>query len=673
MKRFVAAICCAAVFACAGEQTEKESDAIDPETEPASQSTPAIAAPPANTPTEITKRANEKFGASLPLDDESDFGDARRGFLAAIEDAVIEDENGRIVWDMRRFQFIKGDAPASVNPSLWRQAKLNNIHGLFEVVDGVYQVRGYDLSVMTVIRGETGWILIDPLLSKAPAAASLDLVNRTLGERPATAVLFTHSHGDHFGGVRGVVTDEDVAAGKVRLIAPEGFAESAVAENVIAGNAMARRAQFQFATQIVPGPTGPVDSGIGKALSSDAVGFMQPTETVTETGQRLTIDGVEFIFINAPDTEAPAEFMFYIPQYKALHTAELATGTMHNVLTLRGAKVRDALAWSKRIDDALTMFGDKADVVLSSHNWPTWGKEEGKSYLANQRDAYRWIHDQTMRLANQGYTMHEIADIIGEPDFMREDFSTRGYYGTVNHNSKATYQRYFGWWDGNPANLNPHPPEAQAKRMVDLAGGGVAMIKNAAKAYDEGDYRWVASIMNYLVFAEPDNELAKSFLAAAYEQLGFQSESSIWRNYYLTAAHELRNGTPRDNSINITNPDFVKAVPSADYFDALAIRVSPEKANKAFALNFEFDDTGEQFGVKVNDGVAVQKQALFDDDAITTIKLNRADLDDITLGRASFQSKLADGSIQVVGNPLEFGQFLLVHDQFNLWFNVVTP
>ena len=651
--------------ACSGADNSAAPQAISEDT--------AIVLPEPFVATEATRAANEAFGAKLPIADQADFEDARRGFIAAIDGGEITDADGNVIWDLARYQFLEGDAPATVNPSLWRQAKLNSIHGLFEVVDGIYQLRGYDLSVMTAIRGDAGWILIDPLLTREAAEAALALLQRELGPRPVTAVLFTHSHGDHFGGVRGVVSDEDVAAGRVRIVAPEGFAESAISENVLAGNAMVRRAAFQFGNELAAGPAGQVDSGIGKALSTGVVGFMQPTETVNETGARLVIDGVEFVFINAPDTEAPAEFMFYMPQFRALHTAELATGTMHNVLTLRGAKVRNALAWSKRLDDALSMFGDKSDVVLASHNWPTWGAENVRAYLRNQRDAYRFVHDQTLRLANAGYTMHEIADMIGEPEFMREDFSTRGYYGTVNHNAKATYQRYFGWWDGNPANLNPHPPEDEAKRFVELAGGGDAMLANASKAYDKGDYRWVATLMNHLVFAEPKNQKARAFLAGAYEQLGFQSESSIWRNYYLAAAMELRDGVKKDETVNIANRDFVTAIPSAEYFDALAVRVNPNKAERTHVVNFVFSDTGEVFGIRIENGIAVQKQAAHYDDASITVNLARADLDEITLGEATFQGKLARGSIKVDGNPLEFVQFLQTHDQFDLWFDVVTP
>ena len=658
----IAVLCALVLTSCGADNAPPTS--VDGET---------IVLPVPHEATEATRIANEAFGAKLPLSDQSDFVDAKRGFLASIDGGVIRDDDGNIVWDQERYGFLQGQAPATVNPSLWRQAELNTIHGLFEVVDGIYQLRGYDLAVMTVVRGETGWILIDPLMTRETSAASLKLLQETLGQRPVSAVLITHTHGDHFGGIRGVVSEEDFEAGRVRIIAPEGFTEHTVSENVIAGIAMSRRAGLQFGNNLPAGPTGQVDSGIGKALSSGVVGFMQPTESIAETGQVLTVDGIEFEFISAPNTEAPAEFMFYMPQFRALHVAELATATLHNVLTLRGAQVRDALAWSKRIDDALAMFGNKSDVVLASHNWPTWGADNVKTYLENQRDTYRFIHDQTMRLANAGYTMHEIAAEIGEPAFMQEDFSTRGYYGTVNHNSKATYQRYFGWWDGNPANLNPHPPEEQAKRYVALAGGADAMIKNADKAYKEGDYRWTATLMNHLVFADPKNKTARAFLAGAYEQLGYQSESSIWRNYYLAAAIELREDFERPNQVRIANRDFVKAIPTADYFDALAVRVNPEKAKRDHIVNFTFTDTNEIFGVRIAGGVTSHRVDGHYDDASIGVRLKRSDLDEITLGEATFQGKLARGAIRVDGNPLAFVQFLRSHDQLEPWFDVVTP
>ncbi len=623
--------------------------------------------------TGATARANANFGQGLPLADQSDFEDARRGYIASIEPGRITDEQGNVAWDASAYDFLQKEAPATVNPSLWRQAQLNAIHGLFEVVDGIYQVRGYDISVMTVIRGTKGWILVDPLLSQQTAAAALNLVQRSLGARPVSAVLFTHSHADHFGGARGVLTDQAIASGDVPIIAPAGFVEAAIAENILAGNAMARRASFQFGNILKPGPTGPVDTGIGSGLSHGNIGLVAPNDTVSRTGETRSIDGIEFVFVDARGTEAPAEFMFYLPQFGALHTAEVATGTMHNVLTFRGALVRDALAWAKRINDAIDLFADKSQVVMASHNWPTWGTENVRKYLEHQRDAYRYVHDQTLRLANNGLTMHEIAEQIGEPGFMREDFSVRGYYGTMNHNAKATYQRYFGWWDGVPANLNPHPPVAQAERYVKLAGGAQRMLDNAAQAYADGDYRWVATVMNHLVFAQPDHETARAYLAGAYEQLGYQAESGMWRNYYLTAAHELREGFDSSRKINLANRDFVNALPTSEYFDALAVRVNPEKTDGDSSVNFIFSDTGEKFGVRIADGVAIHSQDALFDEAGTTVTLARSDLDAIMLGDATFQGKIMSGAIDIDGNPLKLIGFLKSHDQFEYWFNVVTP
>lgn len=627
--------------------------------------------PPAGVVTEATRAANEAVAARLPLDDRGDFDRARRGFLASIEGGVIRNDKGEAVWDIARYGFLDGPAPASVNPSLWRQAQLNAVHGLFEVVDGLWQVRGYDLAVMSVIRGETGWIVVDPLLSRETAAAAMALVDDTLGARPVSAILFTHSHADHFGGVRALASEEDVASGRIRIVAPEGFAEHAVSENVLAGVAMSRRAGLQFGADLPAGPAGQVDSGIGKALSAGAVGFMAPTETVGESGARLVIDGVAFVFINAPGTEAPAEFMFHLPQLKALCVAELATNTMHNVLTLRGAPVRDALAWSKHLAEAIERFGEDIEVVFSTHGPPTWGRNEARAYLENHRDLYRYIHDQTLRLANSGATLHEIPALLEEPAFMARDFSVRGYYGTLGHNVRATYQRYFGWWDGVPANLNPHPPEELAKRYVALGGGAAKMVAAGAEAYEAGDYRWAATVFNHVVFAEPENEAARGWLAAAYEQLGFQAESAIWRNYYLAAARELREGVRPRSAAELANPDFVRAIATADYFDALAVRLNPERAFDV-TLNFVFTDSGETIAVTVRDGVASHRLRLVDG-AAATIVATRADFDDITLGRATFQGKLAAGAIRVEGDPMLFAGFLLAHDQFDRNFNVIEP
>jgi Alkyl sulfatase and related hydrolases len=436
-----------------------------------------------------TRAAQAELAKRLPLDDPQDFRNAERGKLAEIVGGLITGKDGKIIWDRRAYAFLDAEeAPDTVNPSLWRQARLNAVHGLFEVVPGkIWQVRGYDISVMTIIRGKSGWIIVDPLLSEETAAAGwklfADTVEAQSGKRPIKAVIFSHSHSDHFGGVGGIVSKEEVAREKIRIIAPHGFSEEATAENVLAGGAMGRRALYMFGAILAPGPTGQVDTGLGPKLSSGTIGYMEPTETVPATGASLTIDGLAFEFLDAGGTEAPAEFVFYIPAYKALHTTEVVTHNLHNILTLRGAQVRDALHWSKVIDAMLLKWGGSAEVAMASHHWPTWGAGAVSRLLSNQRGAYRYVHDRTLFLANQGATLHELADQTAEAPVQGADFSTRSYYGTLNHGMKATYQRYFGWWDGNPANFNPLPPEQSAPKYVALAGGA----DNAARRGRGGD------------------------------------------------------------------------------------------------------------------------------------------------------------------------------------------
>jgi alkyl sulfatase BDS1-like metallo-beta-lactamase superfamily hydrolase len=631
------------------------------------------AAPPAGVATEATRLANAQVAAALPLDDAADFQSATRGLLAQIPDGVIRGDDGHIVWDARAYAFLDLPAPATVNPSLWRHAQLDRIHGLFELQPGLYQLRGYDVSVMTLIKGATGWIVVDPLLSRETARAAFALAQQRLGERPIRAILFTHSHADHFGGVRGLVSEAQLAGG-VRIIAPEGFTREAVSENLLAGTAMSRRAAFQFGTTLTPGPAGQVGSGIGSALSRGTIGLIEPTEYVTGHTQTLTIDGVEFRFINTPGTEAPAEFIFYLPALRALCTAELATGTMHNLLTLRGAQVRDALAWSGYLDEALVAFGAEVELVFASHSWPTAGAEAARRYLAHQRDLYRYIHDQTLRLANLGYTPVEIAEQLAEPPFLKEDLSARGYYGTLNHNSKAVYQRYFGWWDGVPAHLYELPPEAAARKYVEFMGGPEETLAKARRSFAGGDYRWSATVLNHLVFADPENRAAREWLAASYEQLGFQAESAIWRNYYLVAAQELRHGLPATGDVQLGNADFLRAIPTGMLFDSLSVRFNPANAGTAgYVLNFEFPDRGERLCLMVGDGVAVPRMGCRSDEAAATATMDRGTLDEILLGGAKFADRAADGSVRIAGDPAAVSAYLAALDRFPYWFNVVTP
>jgi len=629
---------------------------------------------------EATRAAQAELAKRLPLDDPRDFDNASRGKIAEIADGLITGKDGRIVWDRRAYAFLDADkAPDTVNPSLWRQARLNAIHGLFEVVpDRIWQVRGYDLSVMTIIRGETGWIVVDPLLSEETAAAGwklfADTVEAKSGERPIRAVIFSHSHSDHFGGVGGIVTPEQVAKEKIRIIAPHGFSEEATAENVLAGGAMGRRALYMFGAILAPGPTGQVDTGLGPKLSSGTIGYMEPTETVPASGATLTVDGLEMDFMDAGGTEAPAEMVFYIPAYKALHTTEVVTHNLHNILTLRGAQVRDALHWSKVIDAMLLTWGGRAEVAMGSHHWPTWGAGEVETLLTHQRDAYRYVHDRTLFLANRGATLHELADQTAEAPVQARDFSTRDYYGTLNHDMKATYQRYFGWWDGNPANFNPLPPEQSAPKYVALAGGADTLLAAGQAAVAAGDYRWAAEILNKLVFAEPGNKDARAALASAYDQLGYQAESGAWRNYYLAAAASLRGTEVAAATSNGQSRSFVSAIPTPVFFDALATRFDAAKgAALAGVFQFVLPDSEETVAVVVGGGVEFPRYGVTDPVPTATITVDRGTLDDVMLGQAQFPALLQSGAIRIDGDRAAFLSWFALHPPADPRFNIVVP
>ena len=622
--------------------------------------------------TAATAAANAAVAERLPLEDHGDFEDAERGFVAAIQDDAIRGEAGNVVWSIPQFDFIEGDAPATVNPSLWRQSGLAAKHGLFEVADGIWQVRGYDLSVMSIIEGETGWIIVDPLTMKETAAAALKLVNDTLGERPVTGVLYTHSHVDHFGGARGVITEEEIEARNVPVIAPEGFTENAVSENLIAGNLMRRRAVLMFGNTIDRSSSTSVGAGLGPGIPNGTRTLVLPTEEVGGWGTVRVIDGVTFEFMDAGGTEAPAEFMFYLPQKRALCTAEVATATFHNVLTRRGAKVRDALKWSRVIDRALADYGDEADLVFASHHWPTWGQENVAGFLKSQRDIYRYVHDQTLRRANAGATMTEAAETIPEPEMSQSDFSTRGYYGTLNHNAKAVYQHYFGWWSGVPADYHALPRVETASRYVEAMGGLEAVIQRGAEAFEAGDYRWAAELFNQAVFAAPDNKTATDWLAAAYEQLGFQAESGAWRSYYLTAASELRNGLLTDGMASLGSAEFLGAVPTIGLFDAMASRYNPEKLSMdPFTVVFDFTDTGEVVSVEVGRDVVVPRLA--DGQGAARLTLTRADFNRLVLGEVTARDLIEAEALEVEGGMAAPAAFLGALDEQPLWFPVVTP
>jgi len=517
-------------------------------------------------PTAHTVKQNKAFSEKLALEDAQDFEDAGRGLIAVPDKLKIMGDDGEILRDMAEFAFLKAqEIPASVNPSLWRQARLNNIHGLFEVTPGIYQIRGFDISNMTIIAGENGWIIIDPLTTRETAAAAISFARENIGPKPITAIIYTHSHIDHFGGVLGVISAEEAARDDIHVIAPGGFMEEATSENIMAGTAMSRRAGYQFGKDLPVSARGYVDTGLGSRIPFGTYGILAPTVIVDHTPQEMIIDGVRFVFQFTPESEAPAELAFYLPDFKTYCGAEILTHNMHNLYTLRGTKTRDALKWSGYINEAMALFSE-AEIFFASHHWPIWGRERVRDFLEKQRDLYKYMHDQTLRLANNGYTPREIAEQIALPASLDKEFYNRGYYGTLSHNSKAVYQHYLGWYDGNPANLNPLPPEESAMYYVKYMGGADNILDMATRSFDEGDYRWVAEVLNHLIFAEPGNKKARRLLAKTYDQMGYQAESGVWRSVYLSAAYELRHGAP-EKGLNLSRArDLLQRMPPERFF-----------------------------------------------------------------------------------------------------------
>lgn len=635
------------------------------------------------TPSEITgsKTASEATVASnaavlkeLPSDDTLDFQDAIRGFIAPLPiNGVITSDDGRVVWDLSRFQFAEGQrAPATVNPSLWRQAQLLAIGGLFEVTRCIYQVRGVDLSNITFIEGKTGIVVMDPCTSVETAKAGLDLYRKHRGNRPIVAVVYTHSHIDHFGGVRGVVEEEEVKTGKVRVIAPEHFIEEAVSENVLAGNHMRRRAGYMFGKLVPPGPVGTVCSGLGLTIPSGVSTLIEPTDLITKTGQTLTIDGLTFEFLMAPGSEAPAEMHFYIPELGALTVAENANHTMHNLYTLRGAKVRDPRAWAGYLDQTIQLWGDKAEVLYGPHHWPTWGNARIVDHLKKQRDLYKYLNDQTLRLANHGYNMVEAAEMIDLPKELRQHWANRGTYGSVCHNVKAVWTYYLGYWDGNPARLQPIPPVEAGKKFTEYMGGASAVVRKARKDYEAGNYRWVAQVLDHVVSADPSNQEAKALLADALEQMGYQAESGPWRNFYLSGAKELREGVKKLSTPQTASPDIVRSLPIEMLLDYLAVRLNgPKSEGKNIVINVILSDSTQQYGLLLENAVLHTSKPIEQPDA--TLIIARTSLNDIILGQASLAEKLKSGDALVEGNKAQLDTLLSLLDTFEFWWNVSTP
>lgn len=621
-----------------------------------------------------TSKLNSALLASLPLADTQDFDDARRGFIATLQDPQIKAPDGRVIWDSREYAFLDQEAaPASVHPGLWRQARLNLNNGLYQVVDRIYQIRGFDIANMTIVEGDSGLIIIDPLTSIETAKAGLDLYYQHRPRKPVVAVVYTHSHADHFGGVRGVVDEADVQAGRVRIIAPSGFLEEAVSENVLAGNAMLRRAQYQFGLGLPRSDKGFVDAGLGKIAVGGTISLIAPTEIIEKAVDNRQVDGVDIVFQTTPGTEAPAEMHLYFPQFRTLNLAENATHTLHNLLPLRGAQVRDANSWAKYLNQALDQFGARSDVVIAQHNWPTWGTARVQSYLARQRDLYKYLHDQTLSLLNQGYTADEAAERLQLPASLQKDWATHGLYGSVKHNVKAIYQRYLGWYDANPANLDPLPKVQAAKKSVEYMGGAEAVIKRARKDLDNGEYRWAAQVLNLVVQANPENKEARELTARAFEQLGYQAESSTWRNAYLVGAKELRQGVPEGRGLQF-GEDFLKALSIDNVFDFLAIRVNPQRAEgKAGRINWVFTDINKRYVLNLENSALTFLADKNDPSADVTVTLDKPTLGAILAKRVSFQEAYVEGRVGVVGKAQVLAEVLGLLDPFPTTFPIVTP
>lgn len=634
-----------------------------------------LAQAPAKDATDLTRQSNQQWLQRLPFDDRADFDNARRGLLESVDQAVLN-ADGKTVWDLQRYAFLKGEAPATVNPSLWRIAQLNTIAGLFKVTDRIYQVRGLDLANMTLIEGEHGLIVMDPLLSVETARAGLAMYFRHRPQRPVVAVIYTHPHVDHFGGVRGVVDEADVKAGKVQVIAPHGFFEHAISENVLAGPAMKRRAQYMYGAPLPRGPRGQVDAGLGKGVPANAtVSLIAPTRLIEKPFETLRIDGVDIEFQLTPGTEAPAEMNLWFPAFKALCMAENASHVQHNILTLRGAQVRDAKVWAHYLDQSLLRYGDQAEVVFAQHHWPTWGGAAIREYLADQRDMYAFLDSQTLRLLNRGLTPTEIAaELTSLPPRLANKWYSRDYYGSLSHNVRAVYQRYMGFYDGNPATLNPLPPSEAGQRYVAALGGSERVLTLAREAYGKGDYRWVAELTRHLVFAQSDNSAARDLQADALEQLGYQSENATWRNAYLTGAQELRNGVAAGASKGGSADDLVRALTPTLFFDYLGVRVDAAKAaEQDLTINWRFTDLNEDYALTLRNGVLTHRDHAQHAKADVQINMSKATLDRIALKQTGFLKEAKAGGIDISGERMKFMRFMAGLDEPDGRFNIVTP
>ena len=621
--------------------------------------------------TATTKTANNAFVKSLNLEEQQDFEDARRG-LIAIPSGKILARDGSTVWDFDRFRFVEGNAPPTVNPSLWRHAKLDKVIGLFKVTDGIYQLRGFDISNLTLIEGKTGWIVVDTLSCRETAQAAMEFARKHLGNKPVSAIIFSHSHIDHFGGVLGVISAEESKRRKLPVVAPQGFMEEATSENVLVGLAMGRRATWQFGNRLPASVKGLVDSGIGNTVALGEMGILPPNILVSHTPQEMTIDGVHFIFQNVPCSEAPAEMAFYLPDFKAYCGAEIMSQTMHQILTLRGAKVRNALSWAGYIEDTLVRFG-QAEVYFGVHTWPVFGNARVIDFMKKQRDAYKYIHDQTVGMINSGMKPDEIADKLKLPKSLEETFAVRGYYGSWRRNTRAVYQHYLGWFDGNPANMDPLPRQDAAKRYLEMMGGADRVVKESQKSFDRGEYRWVAEILNHVVFAQPRNKNARELLARTYDQLGYVAESAIERNLYLTGALELRSG---ENGIGVDRTkgiDLMTSTPVENYLTVMAASLDGLAAEgKELKINLVFSDIKESYVLWIENCVLHHRKAVPEMDANATLTLTKGVFLKMMLGKADVKDILSD-KVKVKGSKIDLIRFFTLFKRPPKTFTIVTP
>jgi alkyl sulfatase BDS1-like metallo-beta-lactamase superfamily hydrolase len=621
--------------------------------------------PKGKPPSEHTIKILDAARATMPFSDRKDFEEQQRGFIAAPDSMKIKAEAGHYAWDMERYLFITEEEEYdSIHPSLHRQSKLNANFGLYEVTPEIYQVRGFDLANITFVKGDTGWIVFDPLTAKETAAAALDLVTEHLGERPVVAVVYSHSHADHLGGVRGIVDEADVRAGKVQIIAPRDFMEHAVSENVYAGNAMSRRLFYQYGVLLPASPYGHAGQGLAQNVAAGNTGLIAPTHVVDDDFEEITVDGVKMVFQNTPNTEAPSEMNTYFPDWKALWMAENVTGTIHNIYTLRGALVRDSLAWSKYINEALFLYGKEAEVMFASHHWPRWGNERVQEVLRGQRDAYAHLNNQVLHLANRGVTINQIHNVYEVPKSLQEKWFARGYHGSPEHNSRAVINRYLGYWDANPATLAP--------LYVEMMGGRDKIIAKGQELYDSGDYRLAQEILNKLIFAEPQNQAAKDLLADVFEQIGYQQENPGLRNSFLAGAFELRSGIPDGASPKTAGPDMIRAMSTELFLDFLAIRMDGREAeDKTFTMNLITPDNDERFTIELSNATLTNIEGHLADDADLTITVNRTDLETVMAGQAKFDSLIEEGKAKLEGDrqPYETLKSLLVN--FELGFEIL--